>query len=220
MTKQQLQQSSVLGYECEDAVLSVLTDASSYGWAIVITQVKAWNDMLDVHEQNHEPLLFLSGCLHDAEPKCSIIEKGVFPAIVAIRRADLSQRKNGFNLFCNHEKLIRIFAPDTSVKRHVTSKLHLWSMRLLSCQYEIHHVNGRDNTWADLCSRWTKPPKELRLIRCLKRDADYVMDEHDQLDPLAVGDIELPGVQCFKKTQELHIGDLVDGTVLNNNTSL
>jgi hypothetical protein len=107
--KQLLLNSVKLYYPLANAVVCVFTDASDYGWSVVITQVVLWNDELRVEEQDHQALIFLSGCFKGSEFNWTVTEKEAFPIIVALEKADyILHREGRFRLYCDHLNLISI----------------------------------------------------------------------------------------------------------------
>jgi hypothetical protein len=87
--------------------------------------------------------------------------------------AYLLQREKGVHIFFDHANVINIFSPDKEVKAHIRVKHHRWVMKVCSVTYEIAHVNGEDNVWADLISRWgqpiEKPTKRVCVLRIMTR---------------------------------------------------
>ncbi|POM62866.1 LOW QUALITY PROTEIN: hypothetical protein PHPALM_27929 [Phytophthora palmivora] len=140
--------SQTLHYPSQNASIVLMSDASDRGWGLVVTQVKDWVDGLPVTDQRHELLVCKSGKFDDTASRWSIIEKEAFPIIWAAR--NLTYLLN----------LIYVFAPDQEVKRHVRGKLQRWAMSLMGFQYQIEHVDGSINLWADLLSRWGLASRE------------------------------------------------------------
>ncbi|POM76223.1 Hypothetical protein PHPALM_6568 [Phytophthora palmivora] len=133
----------------------LFTDASHFGWAVVLTQVTNWQVDMPVHEQVHELVVSNGGTFKDAQLNWSVIEKEAYPIIRACTDLEyLLRRKNGFRLYCDHANLIKGFCPDQEMKQHIRGKLRRWAMRLTGYNYKIEHIVGTDNVWADLASRW------------------------------------------------------------------
>ena len=85
-------------------------------------------------------------------------------------------RPGGFRLFTDHLNLRYIFNPGTvlsAVPKYTADKLQRWSMVLMGYQYEIVHIPGEDNVWADLLSRWG----------CERSVCAVSFTESPQLDP-------------------------------------
>ncbi|POM74029.1 Hypothetical protein PHPALM_9063 [Phytophthora palmivora] len=110
-----------------DAELCVFTDASLFGFSIVVTQEVTW--------QQGEAFPIVKAC-NDLEY--------------------LLLRPRGFRLFCDHANLIYIFAPHDELKKHVRDRLQRWAMRLRGLHYHVEHIGGDANVWADIVSRWHK----------------------------------------------------------------
>ncbi|KAE9062830.1 hypothetical protein PF007_g29768 [Phytophthora fragariae] len=151
----------LLHFPDDSASLCVFSDASERGWGLLVSQVREWNDALPVVEQQHELLLCKSGVFSDTEQRWSIIEKEAFPIIFAARNLGyLLVRRGGFRLYCDHKNLVFVFAPDKEVKRHVRGKLQRWALSLTGLAFQVEHIDGTDNLWADLLSRWGLPVEE------------------------------------------------------------
>ncbi|OWY97616.1 hypothetical protein PHMEG_00031810, partial [Phytophthora megakarya] len=147
--------SAKLAFPDQEATLVLCTDASHFGWAVVLTQAMNWQVDTPVQEQVHELLVCKGGSFKGAQLNWSVIEKEAYPIIRACTDLEyLLQRKNGFRLYCDHANLIKVFCPDQEMKQHIRGKLQRWAMRLTGYNYEIEHIVGSDNVWADLVSRW------------------------------------------------------------------
>jgi hypothetical protein len=158
--KATLHNSATLSYPTDEATLCLFTDASDNGWAIIITQVQEWDDSKTPTNQAHELLVCMSGTFHGAELNWSVIEKEAYPIVQACTHLDyLLLRPGGFRMFCDHRNLIHIFAPGKEIKKHVRGKLLRWANRLMEYNYVIEHIEGPNNVWADMVSRWANRPK-------------------------------------------------------------
>ncbi|KAF1313127.1 hypothetical protein FI667_g17682, partial [Globisporangium splendens] len=150
-----LASSTKLAFPDTTATICLCTDASNLGWAVVVTQVKNWDLNAPMHKQAHELLICKGGTFKGAQINWSIVEKEAYPIIKACTDLEyLLQRQNGFKIFCDHANLIKIFCPSMELKQHIRGKLPRWAMRLTGYRYDIEHINGSDNLWADIVSRW------------------------------------------------------------------
>jgi len=87
--------------------MSLFTDARDFDWGIILTQVPKKQLKVSVHDQEHEPLAFLSGSLNATERRGSIIEQKAFPikeSLDKFRHFLLSE--NHFRFFTDHRNLI------------------------------------------------------------------------------------------------------------------
>ncbi|OWZ08216.1 hypothetical protein PHMEG_00019275 [Phytophthora megakarya] len=171
----------------KDARVCLLTDASNTGWAIVVSQVRHWEEGKPVAEQAHELLVCRGGQFTGSQLNWSIVEKEAYPVVRAC--ADLAyllDRENGIYIYCDHANLVYIFAPDKTVKPHLRGKLQRWAMQMVGVRYEIEHITGDDNVWADLVSRWGQPTISpsgtavaVKRISLLEED---IAEEFDRVD--------------------------------------
>ncbi|OWY99161.1 hypothetical protein PHMEG_00029891, partial [Phytophthora megakarya] len=174
--KAMLSQSVILAHPKPGAQMCVLTDASDIGWSLLVTQVENWQPKLEVWEQAHEMLICLSGTFTGAQRNWSIIEKEAYPIVCACDKLSyLLLRPDGFKLYCDHRNLIYVFAPGQEVKKHIRGKLLRWSTKLMEYHYEIEHIDGESNVWADMVSRWAgnhDPAVRLNMMTLRKRSRD------------------------------------------------
>lgn len=79
----------------------------------------------------------------------------------------------GFVLFTEHKNVTYIFNPaacNHKVMKHMANKAERWELRLSGFRYEILHISGDDNVWADLLSHWgcqNKPRPQQSSIKAL-----------------------------------------------------
>ncbi len=122
-------------------------------------------------DQDHEPLMFLSGTFTGAALRWAIVEKEAYAIVETLVRADyLLHPAAGFHLFTDHRNLKFIFSPTAavaSVPRNTVQKLERWALLLMGYMYVVHGILGESNVWADLLSRWGSP---LKAICAIKQD--------------------------------------------------
>lgn len=77
------------------------------------------------------------------------------------------------SIYTDHANLIYIFDPFGSspgLPRHTTSKLTRWAIKLSTYRFEIEHVAGVRNVWADLLTRWAvQPSSYVKYSSALRR---------------------------------------------------
>ena len=83
-----LKHSVKLAYPDDTKALCIFTDASDSHWSAVVTQVPPEHFSQPFEEQQHQPLLFLSGSFKGASSRWSIIEKEAFPILQVVTKAD------------------------------------------------------------------------------------------------------------------------------------
>jgi hypothetical protein len=93
-------------------------------------------------------------------------------------------------------------------------------MKLMSFQYEAYHIAGVDNVWADLLSRWLEKPEATRSIKRSTRDPTFVADQYSHIDPLGVGQMDMPTSEAIKNMQALYTRDGVSDITLCVTTGL
>ena len=58
--------------------------------------------------------------------------------------------------------MIFLFDPNyrpVSIKKYTEAKLERWAIKLHDFPFQIEHIDGESNVWADLISRWAAPEK-------------------------------------------------------------
>ena len=152
-------------------LLCLFTDASDAHWASVLTQIPPCDLTKPFDQQLHEPLAFLAGSFRSSQARWSTPEKEAYAIIASVDRLDyLLLRPEGFLLFTDHKNLTYIFDPvrtNPRMPKHVFNKIQRWALMLAAFRYEVVHIPGTENIWADLMSRWgtPTPPTSIALLR-------------------------------------------------------
>lgn len=187
-------------YPEEQATVCLFTDASDHGWAIIVTQVRAWDDEREPTRQAHELLVCQGGVFRGAQTHWSVVEKEAYPVVRACITLDyILEREPGFKAFCDHSNLIQIFSPSEETKKHTRGKLLRWALRISCLRYTIEHVDGDSNVWADIVSRWTSEPEASLRVRAARIE---VAQPLSQLRPLQDERFEWPTVSAVRAAQE------------------
>ncbi|OWY94590.1 DNA/RNA polymerase, partial [Phytophthora megakarya] len=225
--KEMLASSVTLAFPKDEATMCLLTDTYDVGWSVLVSQVIDWQ----VDKETHELLICLNGSFTGSQCNWSVIEKEAYPIVCACEKLSyLLLRPGGFRLYCDHRNLIYIFAPGKEVKKHIRGKLLRWSTKLMEYRYEVEHIDGEANVWADMISRWAgnhdptvhlnamtlrkRSPAELRpdiqplrkRTRC-RRKTTIVDDQQllsQLLRPLDDPDFVWPSASVIRDTQQLH----------------
>lgn len=193
--------SSKLWFPDDTATLCLFTDASEKGWAVVLTQVKEWKTEESVQDQQHELIICQGGMFNNASVNWSMTEKEGYPIVKACVELEyLLQRQKGFTIYCDHSNLIHIFSPSENIKKHVRGKLLRWSMKLMGLHYEIVHIAGENNIWADIISRWM--PKQAVEAVCAVRTRKQLSNEVSRLRPLQDEAFRWPSTSELKQIQQ------------------
>ncbi|KAH9090618.1 hypothetical protein Ae201684P_014414 [Aphanomyces euteiches] len=169
--KDLLRSSVQLCHPDESATMCLFTDASKDGWSIVVTQVREFDEEIPVHEQQHEMLVCQSGMFDKTQMNWSVIEKEGYPIARACDSLKyLLLRPLGFRMYCDHKNLIHVFAPNAELKTHTRDKLLRWADIISQYRYEIEHIDGVHNLWADLMSRRGQPAPMKSHVNRLRVD--------------------------------------------------
>lgn len=77
--KRKLSESAMLTYPDDSATTCLITDASDYGWALIVTQVKEWTSTKPIEQQQHQLLTCMSGTFAGSQSNWSVTEKEASP---------------------------------------------------------------------------------------------------------------------------------------------
>ncbi|KAE8978399.1 hypothetical protein PR001_g24855 [Phytophthora rubi] len=204
-----------LAFPDKGATVCMFSDASLTGYALVLTQVRNWQDGVSVEEQQHELLICRGGLFKNAQKNWSIVEKEGYPIVKAFGDLDyMLVRDKGFHVYCDHSNLIQMFSPDKEVKQHVKGKLQRWALKLVGCRYVIHHIAGESNLWADIISRWGQPasPEAMEPL-AVKRVTTRSSQTLSELRPLQDDEFTWPTRSEIVRVQQQHKDDAPDGVV-------
>ena len=158
--KRALADAVTLAHLRDDTVVCLFPDASELFWGAMLTQVpqEAADPNVPVSEWLHEPLGFLSGAFKGASLNWAIPDKEGYAIKESCARfTHFLIREGGFRVFTDHRNLRYIFNPRgvvSQVSKPTADRLERWAVFLRAFTYEIEHIPGETNIWADMLSRW------------------------------------------------------------------
>jgi hypothetical protein len=180
----------------------MFTDANDYNTSGMVTQIPACDVRKPIQLQRHEPLGFVGHRFSGAELNWSVAEKEGFAIKDTMQKlAYLLQMRKPFKLFCDHKNLIQIFSP-SQVTKPTAQKLQRWALEMQRFCYEIEHIKGDDNLWADLMTRrGANPgPEEPRVT--VRRTKRMQITDDARVRPLHRPEFVWPSVEELKRRQE------------------
>ncbi|KAF0712140.1 hypothetical protein As57867_004897, partial [Aphanomyces stellatus] len=126
--KSKLRAAVELSHPRDEATMCLFTDASDTGWSIIVTQVLKFDQTTPIQDQQHEMLVCQSGMFTGAQLNWSVIEKEAYPIAPTCDKLNhLLLRPQGFRMYCDHENLIEVFAPNKEWKAYKRAKLTRWA---------------------------------------------------------------------------------------------
>ncbi|TYZ67944.1 hypothetical protein PybrP1_002807 [[Pythium] brassicae (nom. inval.)] len=120
----------------------------------------------------------------------AVTEKEAYPIIRACVTLEFAlARERGFRLYCDHANLVHIFSPHQSIKKHIRGKPQRWPLHLVPYRYEIEHISGERNVFADICVF----PTAVEIVKYQRAARNRPADMPADGSPLKVeGKIWLP----------------------------
>lgn len=107
----------------------------------------------------HAPLAFVSGSFTNSELRWATLDREALAIVETFRRLEWLLWSGP--VFTDHRNLIYIFNPQTAVSKlskAASQRLLNWATFLGKNQYSIRHIEGEENLWGDLLSRWISTP--------------------------------------------------------------
>jgi RNase H-like domain found in reverse transcriptase len=183
--------------------LCLYADASQEFYATVLTRMPVEDLEKHTDEQRHEPLAFISEQFVRSFYNWSVPEKEAFEIVAAKARLKYLTLVRKVHAHADHRNLVYIFDPrstNPNVANYVLSKLNRWGVVLSEFDYDIYHIQGGLNHFADLMTRWSvsrirglvvaplstpdaageKPDYLLELVK--RAQKDMTRSEWDRLD--------------------------------------
>jgi hypothetical protein len=187
----------------------LFTDASDSFWGLVLTQIRKDEIELEVNEQEHKPLCFLSGQFSKSQKNWSTIEKEAYPIILALTRLKhFLLIPQGFRLFTDHRNLVFIFDPH-SVRKPTSDRLARWADLLIGFRYTVEHINGISNVWADILSRWNEKEGDKPVFASITANVPNLDEEFNW-----------PQITEIRQTQSTHEVVIPKGAVLDDGSKI
>ena len=133
----------------------LFTDASDLHWGAFLGQIRDFDIEMEVTEQPMEPLYFLSGTFRGSQIKWATPDKEGFAIVEAVERLRyLLICPKGFRLYTDHRNLRFMYSSWSTAKLNARARLDRWALKLQGYRFNVEHVAGELNLWADLLSRW------------------------------------------------------------------
>ena len=154
LLKRQVAEAVALAHFDKDKIMCAFTDASDIGWGAIVTQCDEGELVKDVEEQKHEPLAFVSGTWDKVSMKYSTCDQeavAIFYTFQRLHQFILDSSKL-IRVFTDHRNLQYIFG-DAILRKPTAQRLERIRLYLSGFHYEIRHIDGESNVFADMLSR-------------------------------------------------------------------
>ncbi len=209
-----------LSHPDKDKLTCVSTDASDRFWAAVVTQTTNADLKLSSEQQQHEPLAFLRSAFKSAALRWSTFENEAFAIYQVFTRLDyLVYTESPVHVFTDHRNLLFVFSPHSlehALGRRIVSKVQRWELHLPKYEYVIKHIDGSENAFADILTRWTKG---YRSCNSARRISMVKLVDGIFSSPYA-SDFIWPDLPVFKTSQAMHSDARTNDCVLKGNGQL
>ena len=140
----------------------LFTDASNTGWGAMLTQRAVSQRDLELEDQQHEPLAFISKAWDQAALAYSTCDQEAMAIFLAVKRLHPmmhTQKDARLFFYTDHANLRYIFDPQGRgpVPVYTAERLERAAVYLQRFRYTILHIDGAKNVYADMLSRWANP---------------------------------------------------------------
>ena len=122
---------------------------------------------MEIEEQEHEPLSFLSGSFRSHSKNWSILEKEAFAVVESMIRLEYLTSVKEVDVFTDHSNLLYIFdthGRDPGISKQAANKLMRWEFKLSAYRCVIEYVEGTRNVGADMPARWAVKQREITQV--------------------------------------------------------
>lgn len=146
--KKALTSSEVLVHFDPSKPIGISCDASQKGLGIVL-----YHQFGEGKQVIERPIAYASRIMSDTEQRYSQIEREGLSIIYGLQKFYKFLCGRKFILITDHQPLLAIFGPKTSLQAYVAARLHRWSLYLSQFQYTIQYRRTTDHGNADALSR-------------------------------------------------------------------
>ena len=133
----------------------------------------------------------------------SMFEKEGFAIFQVLDKMDyLFFGEKATHVFTDHRNLLYVFAPlafEPALGRHVVAKVQRWALFLSQFDYVIEHIDGRENVFADILTRWFKGYRKEKGLQL--RTICSLVNTGMQITP-STTDFVWPGMETYRRSQE------------------
>lgn len=134
-------------------------DTSDFYWPGVVIQCVESVLSLEMEEQKHEPLKFVSGAFNGAQLNWGTFEKEGYAIFQVFWKLDYLFLCDYVHVFKDHRNFLFVYftaAINPQIGQHVVSKVQKWGLYLAHFQYTIELVAEDRNVMVDILTRWMK----------------------------------------------------------------
>jgi hypothetical protein len=207
--KQGIARATRLAYPDAGKPKVVIADASELACAGFVTQIPASDRTKHPGKMEHQPLGFWSHRFQGSERNWTMTVKEGFAikgTMFALRYCFIPSQYRSI-LVTDHKNLIAL-ADSNRWSKPTSEMLERWIQQMQRIPYDILHISGDDNYFADIMSRWGYiVPQKVAMRSVAFRKA---MDETSaRVRPLQKEDFKWPDLAEIQKSQLKHLQTLL-----------
>jgi len=208
MIKNMVKKQITLAVHDPNKKLYIISDASDTAWSLIIGQDVNDNDEDDnqsILDKSIQILVCASGIFKDATKNYETISKEMFPLKYAIERYSyLLHRKKGFNIYSDNKTLVYLLNGKNN--KDSMGRIYRWLEKFIPFNYKAHHIDGENNFFADMLTRWSN---SLNKLTYRKIQSENIIPKNLQVNPNE--DEKLKIIQMAHNGFNGHRG--IDGTL-------
>jgi hypothetical protein len=206
--KNALANSTLLSFPDREKPKVVIADASEAACAGFVTQIPPDDRGKHPREMRHEPLGFWGHKFQGSERNWTMTVKEGYAlkgTIFALEYCFLPSKHRTL-LVTDHKNLIALAASDKWSKP-TSEMLERWIQMMQRIPYDIQHIDGDDNYFADIMSRWGYTvPKPIHVRSLSFRAASDRLST--RVRPLQKEDFAWPTLEVIAASQRRHLHQL------------
>jgi hypothetical protein len=202
--KQAIANSAELAYPDAAKPKVVIADASDLACAGFVTQIPAEDLLKHPKNMRHQPLGFWGHRFQGSEKNWTMTVKEGYAlkGTMAALQYCFIPSKHRTLLVTDHKNLIALADP-TKWNKPTSEMLERWIQSMQRIPYDIRHISGEDNYFADIMSRWGYDvPSKASVSRITFQSAlDSVSG---RVRPLQKDDFAWPDEEVIRQSQLAH----------------
>lgn len=133
------------------------TDASDQFWSSCLWACDKKDRHLPIEKRRMNPICFLSGEFTGPARRWGILDKEAYPIVRTFQRHNWMLADTNPDILTDNKNLNYIFNPESYLKDNSATigRVSRWAQYLSRYRFNIRHISGERNVWADMLTRHT-----------------------------------------------------------------